>query len=109
MPWQEIDLLRQFEHENIVEYYGTDKVIASTSHTDKETSYSILGSLTKFLDNYENFQADSYLYIFLELVTQGSLANLYQSYKLGDSQVSVYTRQILNGLKYLHERGVVHR
>ncbi|KAJ8497758.1 hypothetical protein OPV22_008310 [Ensete ventricosum] len=75
---QEIALLSQFEHENIVQYYGTDK-------------------------------EDSKLYIFLELVTQGSLASLYQKYRLQDSQVSAYTRQILNGLDYLHERNIVHR
>lgn len=75
---QEIELLRQFEHENIVQYYGTDK-------------------------------NDSKLYIFLELVTQGSLLNLYQKYHLRDSQVSAYTRQILHGLKYLHDRNVLHR
>ena len=49
------------------------------------------------------------LYIFLELVTKGSLASLYQKYSLRDSQVSSYTRQILSGLKYLHDRNVVHR
>ncbi|CAN4103407.1 unnamed protein product [Withania somnifera] len=75
---QEIELLSQFEHENIVRYYGTDK-------------------------------NDSKLYIFLELVTQGSLLRLYQKYHLRDSQVSAYTRQILQGLKYLHDRNVVHR
>ncbi|XP_015690821.2 mitogen-activated protein kinase kinase kinase 1-like [Oryza brachyantha] len=75
---QEIALLSQFEHENIVQYYGTDK-------------------------------EESKLYIFIELVTQGSLSSLYQKYKLRDSQVSAYTRQILNGLVYLHERNVVHR
>ncbi|KAK4755888.1 hypothetical protein SAY87_009645 [Trapa incisa] len=74
----EIALLSQFEHENIVQYYGTDK------------------------DN-------SNLYIFLELVTKGSLAKLYETYHLRDSQVSSYTRQILSGLKYLHERNVIHR
>ncbi|KAF2296774.1 hypothetical protein GH714_001853 [Hevea brasiliensis] len=75
---QEIALLSQFEHENIVQYYGTDK-------------------------------DDSKLYIFLELVTKGSLMNLYQRYNLRDSQVSAYTRQILHGLKYLHAQNVVHR
>ncbi|CAL9068869.1 mitogen-activated protein kinase kinase kinase 1-like isoform X1 [Musa acuminata AAA Group] len=75
---QEIALLSQFQHENIVQYYGTDK-------------------------------EDSKLYIFLELITQGSLASLYHKYHLRDSQVSAYTRQILNGLNYLHERNVVHR
>ncbi|KAL6907528.1 hypothetical protein ACP4OV_002567 [Aristida adscensionis] len=75
---QEIALLSQFEHENIVQYYGTDK-------------------------------EDSKLYIFLELVTQGSLASLYQKYRLRDTHVSAYTRQILHGLTYLHERNIVHR
>ncbi|KAL0293741.1 UNVERIFIED_CONTAM: Mitogen-activated protein kinase kinase kinase [Sesamum calycinum] len=75
---QEISLLRQFHHENIVRYLGTDK-------------------------------DDAKLYIFLELVTKGSLANLYGKYQLRDSQVSVYTRQILSGLNYLHCRNVVHR
>ncbi|KAL9260929.1 Mitogen-activated protein kinase kinase kinase 1-like protein [Drosera capensis] len=74
---QEIDLLSQFEHKNIVRYLGTAK-------------------------------DDSTLYIFLELVTQGSLVSLYQRYNLRDSQVSVYTRQILYGLQYLHDRRVVH-
>ncbi|KAL1544404.1 mitogen-activated protein kinase kinase kinase [Salvia divinorum] len=75
---QEISLLKQFQHENIVRYLGTDK------------------------DNGK-------LYIFLELVTKGSLAKLYEKYQLRDSQVSSYTRQILSGLNYLHSRDVVHR
>ncbi|KAK1302221.1 Mitogen-activated protein kinase kinase kinase 1 [Acorus calamus] len=75
---QEIALLSQFEHENIVQYLGTEKEEAK-------------------------------LYIFLELVSQGSLARNYQKYHLRDTQVSAYTRQILNGLKYLHDRKVVHR
>ncbi|KAK7331643.1 hypothetical protein VNO80_28380 [Phaseolus coccineus] len=75
---QEISLLSQFRHDNIVQYLGTGK------------------------DNDK-------LYIFLELVTNGSLANLYKKYRLMDSQVSAYTRQILSGLKYLHDLNVIHR
>ncbi|WVZ79684.1 hypothetical protein U9M48_027237 [Paspalum notatum var. saurae] len=75
---QEIAFLSRFKHENIVQYYDTDK-------------------------------EDSKLYIFLELVTQGSLASLYQKYHLRDTHVSAYTRQILNGLTYLHERDIIHR
>ncbi|XP_039174116.1 mitogen-activated protein kinase kinase kinase 1-like isoform X2 [Eucalyptus grandis] len=75
---QEISLLGQFEHENIVQYIGTDK------------------------DNEK-------LYIFLEIMTKGSLATLYRNHSLIESQVSAYTRQILNGLKYLHDKKVIHR
>lgn len=75
---QEIAVLSKYQHENIVQYLGTQK-----GH-DK-------------------------LYIFLELVNKGSLASLYQKYALFDSQIQRYTRQILNGLKYLHDRKIVHR
>ncbi|XP_051149892.1 mitogen-activated protein kinase kinase kinase 1-like [Andrographis paniculata] len=75
---QEIALLSQFQHENIVQYYGTKK-------------------------------DESHLYIFLELITKGSLLSLYQKYNMRVSQVSAYTRQILRGLKYLHDKNVVHR
>ncbi|RZB63114.1 mitogen-activated protein kinase kinase kinase 1-like [Glycine soja] len=75
---QEISLLSQLRHDNIVRYLGTEQ------------------------DNYK-------LYIFLELVTKGSLRSLYHKYRLTDSQASAYTRQILSGLKYLHDRNVIHR
>ncbi|KAG8072561.1 hypothetical protein GUJ93_ZPchr0006g45873 [Zizania palustris] len=58
---------------------------------------------------FGTYKEDGKLYIFLELATQGSLAALYQKYRLQDSQVSAYTRQILKGLIYLHQRNVLHR
>ncbi|KAM1316014.1 hypothetical protein ACFX10_019531 [Malus domestica] len=58
---------------------------------------------------YGTQKDESNLYIFLELVAKGSLQKLYQTYHLTDSHVSEYTRQILHGLKYLHDRKVVHR
>ncbi|RDX91129.1 Mitogen-activated protein kinase kinase kinase 1, partial [Mucuna pruriens] len=58
---------------------------------------------------YGSIKDKSKLNIFLELMSKGSLASLYQKYRLNDSQVSVYTRQILSGLKYLHDHDVVHR
>ena len=62
-----------------------------------------------YSQNVLPFQDKTKLYIFLELATEGSLLNLYQEHKLSDSQASKYTRQIVKGLKYLHEHNVVHR
>ncbi|KAI5064771.1 hypothetical protein GOP47_0019466 [Adiantum capillus-veneris] len=75
----EINVLSKLEHPNIVRY---------------------LGSSVK----------DGRLCIFLELMRMGSLETLLQKYKrLEDSTVRGYTRQILLGLSYLHEKKTIHR
>uniref|UniRef100_A0A6N2L190 mitogen-activated protein kinase kinase kinase n=1 Tax=Salix viminalis TaxID=40686 RepID=A0A6N2L190_SALVM len=48
------------------------------------------------------------LYIFIELVSQGTLEQAYKDFRFDESQVSNYTRQILQGLTHLHSRNVVH-
>ncbi|XP_034700949.1 mitogen-activated protein kinase kinase kinase 1-like [Vitis riparia] len=57
----------------------------------------------------ERLQDETKLCIFLELAPEGSLLNLYRKHKLLEPQVSEYTRQILNGLSYLHGKHVIHR
>ena len=48
--------------------------------------------------------------IFLEYVPGGSVADLLRNYGvLAESLVKDFVRQILQGLSYLHERGVIHR
>ncbi|KAL3694528.1 hypothetical protein R1sor_008179 [Riccia sorocarpa] len=74
---QEVELLRRFRHEHIVQYLGTER-------------------------------ADGKLYIFLELVGKESLASLLQKVRLTHSHVTAYTRQILEGLKYLHSQNIIH-
>lgn len=78
---QEIDLLKNLNHKNIVKYLGSLK--------------------TK-----------SHLHIILEYVENGSLANIIKPNKFGpfpESLVAVYIAQVLEGLVYLHEQGVIHR
>ncbi|EEF34555.1 mitogen-activated protein kinase kinase kinase 1-like [Ricinus communis] len=75
---QEIALLCQLSHQNIVEFVGTEK-------------------------------DESNLYIFFELVRGGSLEKVYQTFELDDSLVSLYTKQLIEGLKYLHDRNIIHR
>lgn len=78
---QEIDLLKGLDHNNIVKYLGS-------------------------------FKTKSDLYIILEFVENGSLASIIKPTKFGvfpESLVAVYIAQVLEGLVYLHEQGVIHR
>ncbi|TYH86083.1 hypothetical protein ES332_D01G017500v1 [Gossypium tomentosum] len=78
---QEIDLLKNLNHKNIVKYLGSSKTKA-------------------------------HLHIILEYVENGSLANIIKPNKFGpfpESLVAVYIAQVLEGLVYLHEQGVIHR
>ena len=75
----EIGVLQILRHPNIVSYYGIEV------HRDK-------------------------VYIFMEYCSGGSLAALLEHGRIEDEMViTVYALQLLEGLAYLHESGVVHR
>ncbi|KAF8318953.1 kinase-like protein, partial [Clavulina sp. PMI_390] len=74
----EIDLLKNLNHINIVKYKG-------------------------FVKTRE------YLYIILEYCENGSLHNICKRFgKFPENLVAVYISQVLEGLVYLHEQGVIH-
>ncbi|KAF3907335.1 hypothetical protein ABW20_dc0103627 [Dactylellina cionopaga] len=76
---REIDLLKNLNHTHIVQYHG-------------------------FLKS-----ADS-LYIILEFCENGSLHSICKNFgKFPEHLVGRYTGQVLDGLFYLHEQGVIHR
>ncbi|KAJ6370461.1 hypothetical protein OIU76_028693 [Salix suchowensis] len=72
----EVVVLERLDHENIIQFYGTEN-------------------------------GEEMLYIFLELVSHGTLEQAYKNCRFIESQVSHYTRQILQGLTYLHSCKVV--
>ncbi|XP_034594583.1 mitogen-activated protein kinase kinase kinase 3 isoform X4 [Setaria viridis] len=76
---QEVDILRQLSHQNIVQYYGSEL-------TDEALSIYLEfvsgGSIHKLLRDYGPFK---------------------------EPVIRNYTRQILSGLAYLHGRKTVHR
>nr|XP_019045791.1 STE/STE11/CDC15 protein kinase [Kwoniella bestiolae CBS 10118]OCF24721.1 STE/STE11/CDC15 protein kinase [Kwoniella bestiolae CBS 10118] len=75
----EIDLLKNLNHPNIVKYKGFAR--------DKEN-----------------------LFIVLEYCENGSLQSILKKFgKFPESLIAVYISQVLEGLIYLHEQGVIHR
>lgn len=76
---QEINLLQGLRHPHIVQYLGTS--------SDEE-----------------------HLNIFLEYVAGGSIAGMLKQYNtFQEPLVRNFTRQILEGLSYLHSRNIIHR
>lgn len=63
-------------------------------------------NIVRYLGAYEDSEK---LYVFLELMPNGSLETVYKKRSLTDSEVSTITRQILNGLEFLHGKNVIHR
>ncbi|KAF2704882.1 hypothetical protein K504DRAFT_441508 [Pleomassaria siparia CBS 279.74] len=75
----EIDLLKNLNHANIVKYNG-------------------------FVKSSES------LYIILEYCENGSLHSICKNFgKFPENLVALYMSQVLHGLLYLHEQGVIHR
>jgi mitogen-activated protein kinase kinase kinase len=76
---EEMTVLEMLDHPNVVKYYGIEV------HRDK-------------------------VYIFMEFCEGGSLANLLEHGRIADETVvQVYAWEMLQGLAYLHNKGVVHR
>lgn len=80
----EISLMREYQHPNIVQYYGC-----------------------------EVSKADNVLNILMEYTPGGSISSLIAKSPAGRIEdpalLKHFTRQILLGLAYLHENGVIHR
>ena len=78
---KEISILKILNHKNIVKYYATEV----SEHRDEVD-------------------------IILEYVSGGSVRHLLDRFKrLDERVVSLYTKQILDGLSYLHNNGTIHR
>ena len=76
---REIELMKKLNHPNIVKYIDSVK-------------------------------SKGHLHIVLEYMENGSLRDLVKKYgNLSETLVANYTTQILQGLRYLHDQGVLHR
>ncbi|EKF37744.1 protein kinase-like protein, putative [Trypanosoma cruzi marinkellei] len=76
---KEVGLLKELSHPNIIRYFGCC--------TDNE-----------------------YILLFMEFALAGSLTSIVRNFSgLNESVIQLYTYQMLLGLRYLHQKGVVHR
>lgn len=96
---REIALLKELQHENIVQYLGSYKV------------HCVISRESLWLDKIAGSQTDvAHFSIFLEYVPGGSVAGLLASYgAFQEPLVQSFVRQILKGLNYLHSKDIVHR
>lgn len=70
----------------------------------------LLFFLTTHHNSHHSFQGEETLSVYLEYVSGGSIHKLLQEYgAFREPVIQNYTRQILSGLAYLHERNTVHR
>ena len=76
----EIKILREIEHENIIQYIGSE-IIESGEFC-----------------------------IYLEYASEGSLVNIYNSFgPLDEFLIRKYVIEILKGLSFLHSQDIVHQ
>lgn len=62
------------------------------------------------LKMYETFETDKYLMIVLEYISGGDLLSFLRKRIKVNEQVAKYIfKQLLEGLKYMHSQGVIHR
>lgn len=92
---REIEFIKEFQHQNIVQYLGEFSTSFSTQILTRFTASSV--------DN-------EHLSMFLEYAPGGSVAVLLKNYGAFEEALArTIIRQVLNGLQYLHGRGVIHR
>ena len=59
---------------------------------------------------YGSENTSDFLNIFLEFVSGGSVQSMLVKFgKFKENMIRIYLTQILNGLDYLHSKGVIHR
>ena len=95
--------IKSFNKKNIVNESSKKKILYETNLMRGLFHPSV----TKIL---ETFESENYMLIIMEYISGGNLQNFVKKRrKLCEKTAKILFRQIIQGIKYIHSRGIVHR
>ena len=95
--------IKSFNKKNIVNESSKKKILYETNLMRGLFHPSV----TKIL---ETFESEKYMLIIMEYISGGNLQNFVKKRrKLCEKTAKILFRQIIQGIKYIHSRGIVHR
>jgi serine/threonine protein kinase len=96
--------MRQLNHPNIVQYIDTIRT--------KDYLHIVLEYVFHTLSHVNLIQLKRIIAVLLRFryMENGSLSNVIKKFgSFSESLTAIYVTQVLRGLRYLHEQGVLHR
>ena len=95
--------IKSFNKKNIINESSKKKILYETNLMRGLFHPSV----TKIL---ETFESEKYMLIIMEYISGGNLQNFVKKRrKLCEKTAKILFRQIIQGIKYIHSRGIVHR
>ena len=95
--------IKSFNKKNLINESAKNKILYETNLMKNLCHPSV----TKIL---ETFECENYMLIIMEYISGGNLQNFVKKRrKLCEKTAKILFRQIIQGIRYIHSRGIVHR
>ncbi len=108
---EEIHLLKTMKHRHIVQFYGTSRTVIHFLMLNIFSAFSHTTHLKcESSSIFKLFLQAEMVNIFMEYLPGGSIASLLSRFGVFDERVFCrYTRQLLDGVSFLHANNIIHR